>query len=242
MSMRLNKFIASSGMCSRRDADRLISGGLVTINGMVAAAGDQVSENDVVMVSGREVRAALPKMIVFNKPVGVVCSEKSNDRAQTYAEYLKLSEHLFPVGRLDKDSEGLLLLTNMGDLSEKIARAGETHEKEYEVTCKKPLSGMFFDRMRKGVRIKIPAEKSTTGEEEIYTTRPCRVTRTGETSFSIILTEGKNRQIRRMCEALGHKVVKLRRVRIMNITLGDLPTGASREITMEEMKKLEELL
>lgn len=242
MSMRLNKFIAQSGMCSRRDADRLIEEGLVTVNGMAAAAGDQVSPDDTVLVNGKRVTASSPKMIVFNKPVGVVCSEKSNDRAPTYAEYLKLSEHLFPVGRLDKDSEGLLLLTNMGGLSEKIARAGDLHEKEYEVTCKKPLSGMFFDRMRKGVRIKIPAEKSPGGVEEIYTTRPCRVTRTGETDFNIILTEGKNRQIRRMCEALGQKVVTLRRVRIMNITLGDLPVGASREVTAEELKRLEELL
>lgn len=229
-------------MCSRRDADRMIEEGLVTVNGITAAAGDRVSEFDTVLVSGRKVEASLPRMIVFHKPAGVVCSEKPNDHAPTYAEYLKLTEHLFPVGRLDKDSEGLLLLTNMGDLAEKTARAGDSHEKEYEVTCKKPLSGMFFDRMRKGVRIKLPPDKTASGLEEIYTTRPCKVTRTGETSFIIVLTEGKNRQIRRMCEALGQKVIRLKRVRIMNIMLGDLPVGECREVTPEEIKKLEELL
>lgn len=242
MSTRLNKYIASTGICSRRDADRMIEEGLVTVNGVTAAAGDRVTDGDTVMVNGRKAEAALPRLIVFNKPAGIVSSEKSNDRAQTYAEYLGLTEHLFPVGRLDKDSEGLLLLTNMGDLSEKIAHAGENHEKEYEVICRKPLSGMFFDRMRKGVRIKIPAEKTRTGIEEVYTTRPCQVIRTGECSFNIILTEGKNRQIRRMCEALGQKVVSLRRVRIMNITLGELPAGAVRDVTGEERRELEELL
>lgn len=239
--MRLNKFIAESGICSRREADRLIEEGRVLVNGVPASAGQQVAETDRVTADGKLLSKQEEKVLLFNKPVGVVCTLGTKDRAVTVKEYLHLTEHLFPVGRLDKESEGLLLLTNMGDLAEKIARAGENHEKEYIVRCKRPLSGAFIDRMRRGVTITIPENRSTTGEDEVYTTRPCRVDRMDEYTFRIVLTEGKNRQIRRMSETLGNKVTKLRRVRIMNIELGDLAPGKTRECTPEELCELKRL-
>lgn len=239
--MRLNKFLAESGICSRREADRLIEEGRIRVNGQPSFAGMQVSEEDTVVFDGKAVRKQEDRMLVFYKPVGVVCTDGTKDRAVTVREYLKLSSHLSPVGRLDKDSEGLLLLTNMGDLSEKIARAGNAHEKEYVVTCKRPLSGAFIDRMRRGVKITIPANRSTTGQEEVYITKECKVTRLSENVFDIVLTEGKNRQIRRMAETLGNKVAGLKRVRIMNIVLGDLEPGQTREVTAEELAELKRL-
>ena len=240
--MRLNKYIASTGFCSRREADALIEKGLVTVNGAVAGTGMQIFENDEVTVDGKSVKMALPVMKVFYKPAGVVCSSSEKDRAMTVDRYLHLETRLFPVGRLDKDSEGLLLLTNMGDLSEQIARAGLSHEKEYLVTCKHVLSGAFIDRMRRGVTIRIPANRSTKGVDEVYTTRECTVERIDDYHFRIILCEGKNRQIRRMCETLGNKVTELKRVRIMNILLGDLREGECRDVTPEELERLRELL
>ena len=242
MGTRINKFIASSGYCSRRAADELILAGRVRINGLPASPGSSVSGDDEVTVDGNPVSVRSPRMIAFYKPCGVVCTSSDRDRAVNVSEYLGLTEHLFPVGRLDKDSEGLLLLTNMGDLAEKIARAGTAHEKEYLVTCKRPLSGAFIDRMRRGVQITIPENRSTTGREEIYITKPCKVDRLDEQTFDIILTEGKNRQIRRMTEALGNKVTGLRRIRIMNIELGELTAGECRELSPEEIHKLEEVL
>jgi len=239
--MRLNKFLAESGICSRREADRLIEEGRIRVNGQPSFAGMQVSEEDTVVFDGREVRKQKNRMLVFYKPVGVVCTDSTKDRAVTVKEYLKLKTHLAPVGRLDKDSEGLLLLTNMGDLAGKITGAGNAHEKEYIVRCRRPLSGAFIDRMRRGVKITIPANRSTTGEDEVYITKECKVTRLEETVFDIVLTEGKNRQIRRMTEALGNKVVSLKRVRIMNIVLGDLEPGQTREVTAEELAELERL-
>lgn len=238
--MRLNRFIAESGICSRREADRLIEAGRVTVNGLPARSGMQVEETDEVLADGKLLRRAEERMLVFYKPAGIVCTDSSKDRAVTVKEYLKQQEHLFCIGRLDKESEGLLLLTNMGDLAERIARAGDAHEKEYIVTCRRPLRGAFIDRMRRGVTIRIPANRSTTGCEEVYTTRPCRVDRLDDVTFRIVLTEGKNRQIRRMCEALGNKVENLKRVRIMNITLGDLEKGAVREAGKEELELLKQ--
>lgn len=239
--MRLNKFIAESGICSRREADRLIEEGRITVNGVPAQQGMQVEETDTVLADGKLLKRSEERMLVFYKPAGVVCTDSEKDHAVTVREYLKQKEHLFCVGRLDKESEGLLLLTNMGDLAEKIARAGDVHEKEYVVVCRRPLSGAFIDRMRRGVTIRIPENRSTTGAEEEYTTRPCRVDRLDDRTFRIILTEGKNRQIRRMCEALGNKVESLKRVRIMNILLGDLERGAVREAEPEELNTLKKL-
>ena len=242
MEVRLNKFIARAGVCSRREADELITQKCVTVNGEAASSGMKVSEGDVIVVKGRILEAKPPVMIAFYKPRGVVCSTSEKDRAVTFDRYLDLKEHLFPVGRLDKDSEGLLLLTNMGDLSERIARAGTSHEKEYIVACTKPVSESFIDRMGKGVTITIPAGRSTTGRREIYKTRPCRVTKIDDFTFDIILTEGKNRQIRRMCEALSNSVSSLKRVRIMNIKLGSLKEGETRIISPGEIDELEDLL
>jgi len=239
--MRLNKFIAESGICSRREADRLIEAGRVSVNGRPAESGMQVEESDEVIADGKLLKKQEDRMLLFYKPAGIVCSDSEKDHAVTVREYLRETAHLFCVGRLDKDSEGLLLLTNMGDLAEKIARAGDVHEKEYIVTCRRTLSGAFIDRMRRGVTITIPANRSTTGEEEIYTTRPCKVERLDDVTFRIVLTEGKNRQIRRMCEALGNKVATLKRVRIMNIELGDLEKGKTREATNEELNGLKKL-
>ena len=219
----------------------MIAEGRVLVNGRVPEPGCQVQESDEVLANGKRLARQTEKLLLFNKPAGVVCTAGTKDRAVTVNEYLRLKEHLFPVGRLDKDSEGLLLLTNMGDLAEKIARAGSEHEKEYIVTCRCPLSGAFIDRMRRGVKITIPANRSTTGEEETYVTRPCRVDRLDDLTFRIVLTEGKNRQIRRMSEALGNKVTSLKRVRIMNILLGDLETGKTRNATQEELCELKKL-
>ena len=242
MGTRLNKYIAECGICSRRRADDLILAGRVSVNGKTSFAGTAVEEEDTVLVDGKPVKKEEPVMIAFYKPEGVVCTSSKKDRAVTVNEILGSEARLFPVGRLDKDSEGLLLLTNMGELSEKIARAGDSHEKEYLVTCAHPLSGSFIDRMRRGVKIVIPANRSTTGEEETVVTRPCTVKRLDDHTFDIILTEGKNRQIRRMTAALGNRVTGLKRIRIMNICLGDLRKGESRPVTPEEMKKLEEVL
>lgn len=240
--MRLNRYIAESGLCSRRQADSLIQEGRVRVNGAVGSNGMQVSEADEVLLDGKPVRKAEEIMLAFHKPRGIVCSRGANDRAVTVEEYLKLKTHLFPVGRLDKDSEGLLLLTNMGDLAEKIARAGDCHEKEYLVTVKWPLAHDFVDRMSRGVEITIPANRSTTGFEERVRTRPCRVTKKDEKTFAIILTEGKNRQIRRMTEALGNQVETLKRVRIMNIELGDLTPGQTRTVSTQELQQLKKNL
>jgi len=239
--MRLNHFIAESGAASRRQADALIAGGHVTVNGKQPQPGMQVEPTDEVLLDGKPLKKAEEIMIAFHKPAGVVCSRGDNDRAVTVEDYLKLKEHLFPVGRLDKDSEGLLLLTNMGELAQQISRAGDEHEKEYIVTVKRPLSGAFIDRMRRGVKITIPANRSTTGCDEELITRPCTVIRRDEKSFTIILTEGKNRQIRRMTAALGNRVETLKRVRIMNIELGDLPVGKTRIVAKQQIDELKKI-
>lgn len=242
MIVRLNKYIAECGIASRREADSLIASGRVLVNGEVPEAGCKVSEEDLVTLDGKTIEKALPRMIAFYKPRGIVCTDSDKDRAKTVSEYLHLTEHLFPVGRLDKDSEGLLLLTNMGDLAERIARAGDAHEKEYEVTCKRPVTEELIRKMGQGVVIVIPENRSTRGVREEYTTRPCRVWKTGERSFGIVLTEGKNRQIRRMTAALGNEVTVLKRVRIMNVRLQNLKIGETRELTPEEIEKIEEVL
>ena len=248
--MRLNKYLSECGVCSRREADRLIEEGKVYVNGVQAEVGMQAGPGDKVTVLGKPIEKAREIMVAFYKPRGIVSSSKHNDGAKTAVECVDVGTRVYPVGRLDKDSEGLLLLTNMGDLAEKIAKAGDTHEKEYVVTVKHTISGSFIDRMRRGVTIELPVEnarcrdygrnrpdgRTHTGstqdrtaaqepETYMYTTKPCRVERIDDKNFRIILTEGKNRQIRRMCEVLGQKVVNLKRVRVMNIELGDLKPG-----------------
>lgn len=229
--VRLNKFLSESGFCSRREADRLIEAGKVKVDGMTASMGQKVEpsqkvEADGTVISGKD----RPVVLLVNKPRGIVCTTSDKDRAENIVEFLNYPVRVYPVGRLDKDSEGLLLMTNQGELVNQILKGRYGHEKEYLVTVNKEITASFLERMRKGVKILDTV------------TRPCTAEQTGEKSFRIILTQGLNRQIRRMCEALGYRVKTLKRVRIMNLELGSLKTGEYREITKEEYRELKCLL
>ena len=227
-TVRINKYLSEAGVCSRRGADRLIEEGRVSINGNHAFLGSVVNEGDEVRVDGNIVKAGTKKVLIaFNKPRGIVCTTtdpKSKDI--NIIEYINYHERIFPVGRLDKNSEGLILLSNDGDLSNKIMKARNFHEKEYEVEVDKPFSDEFLNKMSEGVPILDTI------------TRKCNLKRTGKVSFNITLTQGLNRQIRRMCEYFGHKVVRLKRIRIMNIKLGNLKSGTYRNITDKEYEEL----
>ncbi len=226
MGKRLNKYIADSGYCSRREADRLISEGRVRLDGRPGALGDRVEAGMTVTVDGAPVAGeSAKKYILLYKPRGIVCTADPRE-PMNVVDYLSLPYRVFPVGRLDKDSEGLLLLTSDGDIVNRLLRAAGGHEKEYEVTIDRPVTADFLNRMMAGVPILDTV------------TLPCRARRTGERSFNIILVQGLNRQIRRMCEALGANVVHLRRIRIMNLRLGRLQPGQWREVTDEELKAL----
>lgn len=234
---RLNKWLSRMGICSRREADRLIEAGKVQVDGQTAAMGQKVSPGQEIICDGKLVsqgknRAPRPVLLVVNKPRGIVCTTSDKDRAENIVEYLKYPERIYPVGRLDKDSEGLLLMTNQGDLVNKIMRGGNAHEKEYVVTVDRPVTEEFLKRMAEGVYL----------DELDTTTRPCKVSRVNEQTFTIILTQGLNRQIRRMCETCGCRVSRLKRIRIMNIKLGDLKTGAYRDVSREEYRELTGLL
>ena len=229
--IRINKYLSSAGVCSRREADRLLEAGRVTVDGKILQKGECINSNAVVFVDGKPVSPESKKIIlIFNKPRGIVCSTKKQRQEITVTEYIDYPVRVYPVGRLDKESEGLLILTNQGDLVNRIMRAGNYHEKEYQVTVDKDITDYFLDNMRCGVPILDTI------------TRRCKVTQTGVRSFNIVLTQGLNRQIRRMCEYLGYHVCSLKRVRIMNITLGTLKCGEYREIEMDEEKKLYKLL
>lgn len=225
---RLNKFISESGLCSRREADRYIEKGTVFINGKRAKIGDQVFAGDKVMVNGHHIE---PKeesnfiLLAFNKPVGITSTTEGSVR-DNIVDYVNYSERIFPIGRLDKDSSGLIFLTNNGDIVNKILRAGNKHEKEYLVTVNKPITEDFIFEMSNGVPI--------LG----VNTRKCKVRQISTFVFNIILIQGLNRQIRRMCEHFGYEVTKLERTRIMNISLKGIPTGEFRELTEEEMKAI----
>ncbi|WP_231458870.1 MULTISPECIES: 23S rRNA pseudouridine(2604) synthase RluF [unclassified Pedobacter] len=225
---RLNKFISESGLCSRREADRFIERGNVFINGKRAKIGDQVLAGDRVMVNGHNIE---PKeesnfvLLAFNKPVGITSTTESSVR-DNIVDYVNYSERIFPIGRLDKDSSGLIFLTNNGDIVNKILRAGNNHEKEYVVTVNKPITEDFIFEMSNGVPI--------LG----VNTRKCKVRQLTTFSFNIILIQGLNRQIRRMCEHFGYEVTKLERTRIMNINLKGIPTGEFREFTEAEMETM----
>jgi 23S rRNA pseudouridine2604 synthase len=224
--MRLNKYISETGVCSRREADAWIEAGRVTINGKVATLGTKVQEGDRVCVDGREV--GQPKhhvYIAFNKPVGITCTTERHVEGNII-DYIRHRERIFPIGRLDKDSEGLILLTNNGDIVNEILREENEHEKEYIVTVDRPVTPLFLDGMASGVRILGTV------------TKPCKVKRVGPATFKIILTQGLNRQIRRMCSFFGYKVVRLQRIRIINITLDGLKVGQWRDLTREELKGL----
>ena len=224
--IRLNKYIASSGLCSRREADTLIENGKVTVNGEVAVQGTKVNEDDVVLVNGRKITPDDYMIyIAFNKPLGVTCTTDKRDPSNII-DYIGYSERIFPVGRLDKNSSGLILLTNDGSIVNKLLRAENGHEKEYLVTVNRPYDKDFVRSMEKGVPV--------LGQ----LTLPCKLKPCGEKSFKIILHQGLNRQIRRMCEYLGYKVTRLKRIRFMNIELGDLETGKWRYLTAAEKKEL----
>ena len=227
-AVRINKYLSEAGVCSRRGADRLIEEGRVSVNGTLAFLGSVVKNSDEVRVDGNLVKSVIKKVLIaFNKPRGIVCTTadpKSKD--VNIIEYINYSERIFPVGRLDKDSEGLILLSNDGDLSNKIMKARNFHEKEYEVEVDRPFDDEFLKKMSEGVPILDTI------------TRKCTLKHTGKTSFNIILTQGLNRQIRRMCEYFGYKVLKLKRIRIMNIKLGNLKSGTYRNITDKEYDEL----
>lgn len=226
-AVRLNKYISECGICSRREADRLIGAGEVKVDGSTAVSGMKVLPGQEVTVKGKlAVREDEMVLLAFNKPAGVVCTTDKRWNDVTAEEVVGYHKRLFYVGRLDKDSEGLLLMTNDGEILNKIMRAGNYHEKEYEVTVDKPIDGQFLAGMEKGVPILDTV------------TRPCRVKRLGKNRFSIILTQGLNRQIRRMCEYFGYKVTRLVRTRVMNIRLGALKSGEYREVTDEELGRL----
>jgi 23S rRNA pseudouridine2604 synthase len=227
--VRLNKYLSESGACSRREADTLISEGRVTVNGKPAALGTQVNEGDDVRLDGDRVGTARKKVkpvyIALNKPTGITCTTERHV-AGNIVDFVGHKERIFPIGRLDKDSEGLILLTNDGDIVNEVLRAEHQHEKEYVVSVDHAITPEFLEQMAAGVRL------------SDATTRPCKVHKLGPKVFRIILTQGLNRQIRRMCEALGYTVETLQRVRIMHIRLGELPLGRWRQLQPAEIAPL----
>ncbi|MGB1308338.1 MAG: pseudouridine synthase [Oceanihabitans sp.] len=230
---RINKYLSEVGYCSRREADRLIDAGRVTVNGSVPEMGTKISPSDAVQVDGKPVINTKESFtyLAFNKPVGIVCTTDTRVEKDNIIDYINYPKRIFPIGRLDKPSEGLIFLTDDGDIVNKILRASNNHEKEYIVTVDKKISQTFINRMASGIPL----------EELGKTTKPCKVERIDSFTFKIILTQGLNRQIRRMCEYLTYEVQTLKRVRIMNIPL-DVPVGEYREFTASELKELNQLL
>jgi 23S rRNA pseudouridine2604 synthase len=225
-SIRLNKYISESGICSRREADKFIESGNVSINGKKANIGDQVRSSDKVIVNGQLIEPRHKDdfvLIAFNKPAGVTSTTEITTK-NNIVDYVNHSDRIFPIGRLDKDSQGLIFLTNNGDIVNKILRAGNKHEKEYLVTVNKPVTDQFVEAMGNGVPV--------LGE----TTKKCVVNKEAAFIFRIILIQGLNRQIRRMCEYFGFEVTKLERIRIMNVTLKGIPLGDWRELTKHELE------
>jgi 23S rRNA pseudouridine2604 synthase len=224
--LRLNKYISETGLCSRREADARIEAGRVTINGVVATLGTQVAQGDVVCVDGQPVGGEQQHVyLALNKPVGII-STTERHVAGNILDLVKYPQRIFPIGRLDKDSEGLILLTNNGDIVNEILRSENEHEKEYVVTVDRPVTEIFLGGMASGVRILGTV------------TKPCKVKRIGAATFRIVLTQGLNRQIRRMCSFFGYKVLRLQRVRIINISLGDLRPGQWRHLRPAEVRGL----
>ena len=229
-SVNINKYISSTGICSRRDAEKLIAEGKVTINNTTAKLGNRVFEGDVVLINGKPLKSK-PKTlyIAFNKPVGIVSTTDSKEK-KNIVKYINHPQRLFPIGRLDKPSEGLIFLTNDGDIVNKILRAGNNHEKEYIVTVNKPITADFIEKMSNGIPILGTV------------TKKCKVEKINNFTFKIILVQGLNRQIRRMCTFLNYEVTKLKRVRIMNVRLGNLKVGAWRELTIHEINTINNLI
>lgn len=230
MDISLNKYISDSGFCSRREADKYIEECRVTINGKDAHKGNRVQEGDDVRIDGEPLRKKKTAVyILLNKPKGVTCTTDTTDKSNIIS-FMNYKTRIFPIGRLDKLSEGLIFLTNDGDIVNKILRAGNGHEKEYVVTVDKPIDPAFINQMRNGVKILGTV------------TKKCFVKQEGDLRFRIILTQGLNRQIRRMCETLGYRVTSLKRTRIMNITLGGLAAGKWRYFTPAEINAIQEMV
>lgn len=225
--IRLNKYLSDAGICSRREADRLIEQGRVSVDGVKAFLGMKIEKGQHIMVDGKVSEFEEERILLaVNKPCGIVCTTATHKNEENIVDFLAYPKRIYPIGRLDKNSEGLLLMTNKGDIVNNILKSRSCHEKEYRVTVDRPVTAEFLDSMRNGIPILDTV------------TRKCRVEKTGECSFCIILTQGLNRQIRRMCEYCGYRVVKLKRVRIMNICLGDLPVGKYRMLTNQEVEGL----
>ncbi len=230
--VRLNKYMSDSGFCSRREADRLIEAGKVLIDGNIAKLGDRVLPGQEVTACGKLLTPSSELILLaLNKPAGIECTtDRTNP--DNIIDFVGYPERVYPVGRLDKNSTGLILLTNTGELVNRILKSSNYHEKEYLVTVEKDLTEEFLKKMRSGVTIEIDNENRT------VTTRPCKVEKKNQRTFNIVLTQGYNRQIRRMCRALGYHVRELKRIRIMNLLLGDLKEGTFREVTTEEIREL----
>ena len=232
-NIRLNKFLSDAGVCSRRAADKAIEAGEVFVNGKPAVMGQRITTSDRVEYEGKLVSNDNKKevLIAYNKPAGIVCTAEKREK-NNIIDHLKYPERIYPIGRLDKDSTGLILLTNQGDLVNKIMRAVNAHEKEYIVSVDKEITGDFIKKMSGGVYL----------DELEVTTRKCKVKKLSKYEFNIVLTQGLNRQIRRMCQMLGYRVKTLKRVRIMNIELSDLKEDTYRNVTAEELKVLTSML
>ena len=229
-TVRLNKFLSEKGICSRREADRLVDEGKVMVNGVCAVMGQKVSSADEIVVDGKKVstKQVKPVLIAVNKPAGIVCTTARFEGEKNIVDMVKYPTRIYPIGRLDKESEGLILMTNLGDLANEISKASNSHEKEYVVTVNNQVTESFLDKMRRGMHL----------EELNADTMPCVCTKTGNREFHIILKQGLNRQIRRMCAACGYRVETLKRIRIMNIHLGNIPQGNFRNVTDAEFNKL----
>ena len=232
--MRINKYLSAQGVCSRREADRLLEAGRITVDGVTAMCGQQVDDNSVICIDGSRISDEKPQdvLMAFNKPRGIVCTTTDNQGKNNIVDYIGYDKRIYPVGRLDKDSDGLILLTNNGEITDKILRSVIGHEKEYVVKVNKKITDTFLKNMADGVYLK----------ELDVTTKPCSISRINNYTFRIILTQGLNRQIRRMCQESGYKVESLTRVRIMNIELGELKIGEYRIIEGKEKTMLYESL
>ncbi|MBQ1377098.1 MAG: pseudouridine synthase [Lachnospiraceae bacterium] len=228
--IRLNKYLSEKGICSRREADALTEAGQITVNGLPAVMGQKVTDKDDIKIRGRSINKKKPEKVILavNKPVGVVCTTRSFPGEENIIEMVDYESRLYPVGRLDKDSQGLIFLTNDGAFAEEVTRAAGNHEKEYEVTVNKAVTEEFIRRLSKGIYLKDLNRR----------TKSCKVLASGERKFRITLTQGLNRQIRRMCETCGYEVVTLKRIRIMNVELGNLKERAFRKLEGPELKAL----
>ncbi len=228
--IRINKYLSDAGLCSRREADRLLESGRIKVDGQIAVMGMKVTQDAKIEIDNKSIAKEEQQILIaFNKPKGVVCTTSKKDK-DNIVDYINYQKRIYPIGRLDKDSEGLILLTNQGELVDKILRGSNYHEKEYIVEVNKKITKAFLQGMKVGVPIL----------ETV--TRPCVIKPMDDYTFRIILTQGLNRQIRRMCEYFGYRVEKLKRVRIMNITLGNLKSGTYRNVTKEEIEELKQLI